>query len=310
MLPSSYTESDDHSATERDLAAEVQDQLHHHSSDGSEELEGTDVDAGPGDDLEHGNLEDELSEVNAEEVVKPKKKALSKGVLIMGAGAVVMLGLAGGALYLKNDMAKAQRPAAVIKVDPSLTAPAPVTPAPVVPAAEPAPTTPAPVTTAPVVDPLAPASMAPVTGAPAVAVPPAVDPLSNGGKISAAPNNPFDSQPSNASTSVTTPAPTLMPTPVPVVEVATPKVKPVEEVKVKPMDEVVVKTPAKVKPAPIITETEEPVVKPVKRKMVKPRVVKPSVVNKQDMTTSEKHPSQELNRTKSSETYNGYEKLF
>lgn len=261
-------------------------------------------------DLESDEGDEDLGQ---EEEPKPKKKGLGKGTIIAAVGAGLLVTLCGAA-YMMQGQLQTAAPAKQVAIDPSLLASKPEsTPSVVTPpqgaaqemtpnlngAPTPVVTTPSSISAPPSdpfassaspaasvatpvvapVEPVAPVVTTPVVTAPVVAITPA--PVTTG-------SDPFGA--------VTTEKPPAIKAEKPAV------VEPVEIKPAKPVKEV------KAKPAPVVLDSDEvAVTKP--KPVAKPRVKKPAVV-RQDMSVSEGHPSQERVQPQSSESFNGYEKLF
>lgn len=337
MLPPSKSEYDQDDAAEHDLeeqmrAAKTGNPEHDGVTGPEDEL---DVDADPA--LDPDADEEDLGQ---EEEPKPKKKGIGKGTIFAGVGAVVLVALCGAAYVMQGQM-KAPAPVSKkIAVDPSFLENKPAAALPVEPSSPLA-------TPAPVGAPSSGTEVTPNLGA-AVTTPTAQSP-SSVSTITAPPSDPFGGTtsapvapavpsatptpvvpavtPVTPAPVVTTPAKTVAITPVPgtegpradpfgaVIPEKPVKVeKPVVEKPVKAVAEPVVKAEKPVKAAKIV-KAKPAAVDIDEVEIVKPRVVKKAVARKprvirQDMTVSEPHPSQERVQPQSSESFQGYEKLF
>jgi hypothetical protein len=313
MLPHSKSEYDQDDADENDL----DNQTRGGTSGSTEHHSGA---ADPGNELDGEgdlDLEPEEDEDLGQEEQKPKKKGIGKGTLLAAVGATVLVALCGAAYVLQGQLQTQAPVSNKIAVDPSLLeqkpAVAPMVSLPVeptvTPAVLPAPTLAVPAAVGTEMTPTAPASVSAITAPPS-------DPF--GGVT--APVTP-------ASTPIAAPIPVVTgpATPQPSKAVAITPAPGVEAPRTDPFGLTVAEKPV-VEKAPIAvlkTETPAKSVRVVKDKTVdideveiaKPRVVrkvtarKPPVV-RQDMTRSESHPSQERMQPQSSESFQGYEKLF
>ena len=331
MLPPSKSEYDQNDAEEHDLEEQMRAAQAVNQGDAvakpDDEL---DVGSDPSLDIDADADPEAESDDLGQDEPKPKKKGIGKGTIIAAVGAVVVVALCGAAYVMQGQM---QKPAPVSKkivVDPSLldNKPMAAPPANAVVSAPPA------ALTAP---PVASMEITPNLATPTVSSPSGVS------SITAPPSDPFGSattppMATAAAVAAPTPAPVVL-TPAPVVVVPSKSVSitpapNTDGPRADPFGSVIVEKPAKVE-KPVVAKIAKPVAEPVVKaekpvkavkvkpapvavedvEAVKPRVVKKAAVRKpsvvrQETTVSEPRSSQERMQPQSSESFQGYEKLF